>query len=397
VDRSEGKVEIDVIQLVRRVRMKEISFHTRLFTGENSLDRLNVITGEKILIVTDPFIEKTGMLNEVTSRLNNGSNEYRIFSDIVPDPPIETVVEGVKIMNDFLPKIIISIGGGSAIDAAKAIKDFALRLSTAHTNIKFIAIPTTSGTGTEVTSFAVITDQQKQVKYPLVADTLLPDEAILDTALVKTVPPAVTADTGMDVLTHAIEAYVSKDSNDFSDAFAEKAVQLIFDYLPRAYRNGNDLEAREKVHHASTLAGMAFNMVGLGINHSIAHVCGAQFHIPHGRMNAILLPAVIEYNAHLQSFSDYNFAAGKYAKLAKLSGLSAANTRVGVMNLIQQINQLKKDLHMPSNLKSCGITQEQLQASKDIVSQAALNDGCTASNPRVPTAADIVAILEKIY
>lgn len=371
--------------------MKEISFQTKIFFGENALDRLSSLTGEKILIVTDPYIEQSGMILEVTSRLDRRNNEYHIFRDIVPDPPIETVVAGVKMMQEIMPGVIIAIGGGSAIDAAKAIKDFSLKISTQQREIKFIAIPTTSGTGTEVTSFSVITDQEKHVKYPLVAKTLLPDEAILDISLVKSVPPAITADTGIDVLTHAIEAYVSNEANDFSDAFAEKAVQLIFDYLPKAYKDGNDLVAREKVHHASTLAGMAFNMVGLGINHSIAHVCGAQFHIPHGRMNAILLPSVIEFNA------GHSLAAEKYSKLAKIVGLHAANSRLGVMNLVQQINQLKKVLQMPASLRACGISKEQIVLAKEVISEAALNDGCTKTNPRIPSKIDIETILEKIY
>ena len=282
---------------------------------------------------------------------------------------------------------MIAIGGGSAIDAAKAIKDFSIKLSTERKQIKFIAIPTTSGTGTEVTSFAVITDQGKNLKYPLVADSLLPDEAILDTSLVMSVPKAVTADTGMDVLTHAIEAYVSTEANDFSDAFAEKAVQLIFDYLPRAFKNGNDFEAREKVHHASTLAGMAFNMVGLGINHSIAHVCGAKFHIPHGRMNAILLSTVIDFNAGLRGYADKgNGTAKKYAKLAHILGYPATSPRMGVRSLLQHINQLGKELNMPVNLRGCGITIQQVNEAKQKISEAALKDACTKTNPRIPRA-----------
>jgi 1-propanol dehydrogenase len=376
--------------------MKEISFHTKIFIGENALDRLTKLTREKIFLVTDPFIEQSGMIKVVTSRLDENGNKYHIFSDIVPDPPIETVAAGVNVMQELRPSVIIAIGGGSAIDAAKAMKDFSKKLFPEQADVIFIAIPTTSGSGTEVTSFSVITDQAKHVKYPLVADTLLPDEAILDASLIKSVPPSVTADTGMDVLTHAIEAYVSTEANDFSDAFAEKAVQLIFDYLPRAYKDGNDIEARDKVHHASTLAGMAFNMVGLGINHSIAHVCGAQFHIPHGRMNSILLPAVIEYNADLQGFSDYSTAAKKYAKLAKILGLSSSNIRVGLFNLIQQINQLSKELHMPSSLKTCGISYEQMKAVKEMITETALKDGCTPTNPRIPTSKDIETILGKI-
>ncbi|MHC0039705.1 1-propanol dehydrogenase PduQ [Pseudoneobacillus sp. C159] len=377
--------------------MKEISFRTKIYIGENALDRLHNLENERIFVVTDPFIQQSGMIAEVTNRIEKKGNHYQIFSDIVPDPPIETVAAGVSYMHKLNPSVIIAIGGGSAIDAAKAMKDFSQKVFQDQGNITFIAIPTTSGSGTEATAFSVITDQAKQLKYPLVADSLLPDEAILDASLIKSVPASVTADTGLDVLTHAIEAYVSINANDFSDALAEKAIGLIFEFLPRAYKDGNDLEAREKVHHASTLAGMAFNTVGLGINHSIAHVCGAQFHIPHGRMNAILLPSVIEFNAGQPGFLDTSLAAKKYAKLAKILGFSAANVRVGMINLIGQINLLKKELHMPTNLRGCGITSEQLTAAKEIISQAALNDGCTPTNPRVPTAKDIESILEKIY
>jgi 1-propanol dehydrogenase len=377
--------------------MKEIYFRTKIYIGENALDRLHNIENERIFIVTDPFIQQSGMIHEVTNRIEQHGNQYRIFSDIVPDPPIETVAAGVSYMHELNPSVIIAIGGGSAIDAAKAMKDFSQKVLQDQTDITFIAIPTTSGSGTEVTSFSVITDQAKQLKYPLVADSLLPDEAILDASLIKSVPASVTADTGLDVLTHAIEAYVSMNANDFSDAMAEKAIGLIFEFLPRAYKDGNDLEAREKVHHASTLAGMAFNMVGLGINHSIAHVCGAQFHIPHGRMNAILLPAVIEFNAGQAGYSDTSHVAKKYAKLAKILGFSAANIRVGMVNLIQQINLLKKELNMPPNLRGCGVTLEQLATAKETISQAALNDGCTPTNPRVPTAKDIEMILDKIF
>lgn len=379
--------------------MEEISFRTKIFIGENALDRLSQIVAERVFIVTDPFIEKSGMTAVVTNRLQWEGNEFQIFSEIVPDPPIETVAAGVKVIQEFNPSVLIAIGGGSAIDAAKAMKDFAIRLSPQQKNMKFIAIPTTSGTGTEVTSFSVITDEVNHVKHPLVSDTLLPDEAILDSSLVTSVPPAVTADTGMDVLTHAIEAYVSTKANDFSDAFAEKAVQLIFDYLPRCYKDGNDLMAREKVHHASCLAGLAFNMVGLGINHSIAHVCGAQFHIPHGRMNALLLTAVIEFNAGQQGVGSGSFspAAKKYAQLARIMGLPAANVRLGINSLIQQINQLKRELHMPANLRACGLTKEQIKAALAIISEAALKDGCTTTNPRTPTNKEIETIIEKLY
>lgn len=367
--------------------------------GDQALDRLNRLKNEKIFIVADPFIEKSGMLREVTNRLNDRDNKYEIFSDIVPDPPLETVTAGVKVIQQFNPTVIIAIGGGSAIDAAKAMKEFSIKILSQKEGIKFIAIPTTSGTGSEVTSFSVITDLEKQVKYPLVSDSLLPQEAILDTSLVKSVPPAITADNGMDVLTHAIEAYVSTDANDFTDAFAEKAAQLIFEYLPRCYKDGNDLEAREKVHHASTLAGIAFNFAGLGINHSLAHACGAHLHIPHGKKNSLILIPVIEYNADLQGFSNHNYsdAAKRYAKLSKILGFSATNVRSGVKSLIQHIRNLQKELHLPATLRECGVTYEQVMGEKRNIGEAAMKDRCTKTNPKIPTIEDLEMLIEKIY
>ncbi len=368
--------------------------------GENALDRLKSFQNEKIMIVTDPFIEKSGIIKEIICRIDGNNNSYIIFNEIIPDPPIETVAIGVKVLQQFSPNIMIAIGGGSAIDAAKAIKDFSGKLNRDQASLTFIAIPTTSGTGSEVTSFSVITDKDAAVKYPLVADSLLPDEAILDSSLVQSVPPAITADTGMDVLTHALEAYVSTKANDFSDAFSEKAIQLIFKYLPRAYRDGDDLEAREKVHHASCLAGLAFNMVGLGINHSIAHACGAQFNIPHGRMNAILLTAVIDYNAALPDFNErgkhYTKAAKKYAHIANIIGSPSTNPRSGVKGLQAQITKISNLLNIPENLKKCGVSKEKLQGAKERIIEAALNDACTKTNPRSPSSFEIEKILDKI-
>ncbi|MEK4149935.1 1-propanol dehydrogenase PduQ [Robertmurraya sp. FSL W8-0741] len=378
--------------------MKEFYLPTKIFMGDDALDRLEQLTNENIFLITDPFIEKSGMLDEVLARMKGRNNDFEVFSEIVPDPPIETVVSGVKVIEELNPGVIIAFGGGSTIDAAKAIKDFAIKLSILKTEPKLIAIPTTSGTGTEVTSFSVITDQEKQLKYPIVSDSLLPQEAILAPNLVKSVPPAITADTGMDVLTHGIEAYVSINATDFSDAFAEKAIQLIFEYLPRAYKNGEDLEAREKVHHASCLAGIAFNIAGLGINHSIAHASGAHFHIPHGRMNSLLLTTVIEFNADIQDFSNrhYSNAAKKYAKLAKILGLSSTNCRIGVKNLNQHIRLLQKELDMPTSLRQCGVTYDQVVKEKRVISEAALIDACTKTNCKIPAIEDLEKIIESI-
>lgn len=311
--------------------MQKVSFKTDLYIGQGATDRLLDFKDKQIFIVTDPFMVSSGMINAITEKIDP-SNTYTIFSEIIPDPPIENVVAGIEVLNECDANLMIAIGGGSAIDAAKAMKFFGQKLGTVRA-MPFIVIPTTSGTGSEVTSFSVITNKEKAIKYPLITDAILPDEAILDADLVKSVPPAITADTGMDVLTHALEAYVSTKANDYSDAMAEKVIQLVFTYLERAYKDGNDLEAREKMHNASCLAGMAFNITSLGLNHGIAHTAGAKFKIPHGRMNTLLLPHVISYNAGITSdFGNNpdNRAAERYTAIAKLLKMPASNTRLGV-------------------------------------------------------------------
>lgn len=375
--------------------MEDFKIKTSIYFGEGSLERLSHIGSKNVLIITDPFMVKSGTINKITDKLVSAS--VTVFSEIVPDPPIELVVKGIEELNKVNPEVIVALGGGSAIDAAKAIMDFSKNILSLK-NIEFIAIPTTSGTGSEVTSFSVITDKEKGVKYPLVSEKLIPNIAILDPELVKTVSPAITADTGMDVITHGLEAYVSTKANDFTDALAEKSLMLAFKYLEKAYKDGSDMEAREKMHNASCLAGIAFNSASLGINHSIAHTLGGKFHVPHGRTNAMLLPYVIEYNANIVGYDnkDYSLAAKKYHNIAKLLGLPSNNIRMGVKNLINLIKTMEKNMKMPLNLKECGVDTHKVAESLENIAESAFTDACTPTNPRIPTKEDIMRIVEKV-
>lgn len=380
--------------------MYKISYKTELHVGKGALQQLSHYKNEHILVVADPFLKTSGTLDAILANFDD-SNDIVVFTDIVPDPPIETVVAGIKSAGDKPISIVLSIGGGSAIDASKAMYYFAKKQG-AFSEAILIAIPTTSGTGSEVTSFSVITDAERGTKYPLVTKEILPDVAILDADLVLSLPSNITADTGMDVLTHAIEAYVSTKATDFSDALAEKAIKLVFEYLPKAYKNGQDVEAREKMHAASTLAGMAFNTASLGINHSLAHAAGAKFHVPHGRLNSILMPHVIQYNAGIE-FNNRNrqatdkTVASRYQDIAKLLGCSASSPVSGVRQLVEAIKKLQRKLEMPTSLREYGVKADAFAQYKVEISEAALHDGCTPTNPRVPTAEELLKVLEKAF
>lgn len=380
--------------------MYKISYKTELHVGKGALQQLSHYKNEHILVVADPFLKTSGTLDTILANFDD-SNDIVVFTDIVPDPPIETVVAGIKSAGDKPISIVLSIGGGSAIDASKAMYYFAKKQG-AFSEAILIAIPTTSGTGSEVTDFSVITDADKGTKYPLVTSEILPDVAILDADLVLSLPGNITADTGMDVLTHAIEAYVSTEATDFSDALAEKAIKLVFEYLPKAYKNGQDVEAREKMHAASTLAGMAFNTAYLGINHSLAHAAGAKFHVPHGRLNSILMPHVIQYNAGIDLNNRSRQAvdktvASRYQDIAKLLGCSASSPVSGVRQLVEAIKKLQRKLEMPTSLREYGVKADVFAQYKVEISEAALHDGCTPTNPRVPTAEELLKVLEKAF
>ena len=375
--------------------MNRFKIRTEVRFNQNALDTLYEFNGKTAIIITDKFMVSSGIINKITDKMQ-GYKSYAVFDEITPDPTTELIAKGLKFITENGGEIVIALGGGSAIDAAKAI--VLMGEKSGMDDLKLIAIPTTSGTGSEVTKFAVVTDLEEGRKFPLVDEQLIPDLAILDPELVVSAPPSVTADTGMDVITHAFEALVSVDNNDASDALAEKALLLAFKYLPFAYQHGDDIVAREKMHSASCLAGMAFNDVGLGINHGIAHALGAKFHIPHGRANALLLPHVIRYNAHLTACfgNEPTDAAQRYSDIALMIGLPHDNIRIAVESLIEEIKHMMRRMSMPATLWDCGVTREQYAKEKENIITSALEDACTATNPREVDAAGIERILSHI-
>lgn len=375
--------------------MNRFKIRTEVRFNKNALDTLKEFKGSAAVIITDKFMISSGMINKITDKME-GYKSIAVFDEITPDPTTSLIAKGLKFITENRGEIIIALGGGSAIDAAKAIVFMAEKSGMG--DLKLIAIPTTSGTGSEVTKFAVVTDDGDNLKYPLVDEGMLPDLAILDPELVATAPPKVTADTGMDVITHAFEALVSINANDASDALAEKAVLLAFKYLPYAYKDGSNVEAREKMHSASCLAGMAFNEVGLGINHGIAHALGAKFHIPHGRANAILLPHVIRFNAHLRACfgADAVEAAVRYADISRKLGYPHDTVRIAVESLIDEIFYMMRRMEIPATLWEAGVKKEDFLREKDNIIKAAMADLCTASNPREITYEAVERILSKI-
>lgn len=350
---------------------------TKILIGKDALK--TILDGHKrVFIVTDQFMHESGRVSYITNELDEIGGEFEIYSDVTPDPDISIVSAGVEKILMFKPDMIIALGGGSPIDAAKSIMYFATRQADLK-DCPFVAIPTTSGTGSEVSRFAVITDSEKGVKYPLIDDKLLPDATVLDASLVASLPPKITADTGIDVFTHAIEAFISTERTDFSDAMAEKAIKIVYNYLLKTYKEPQNLEYRQRMHNASCLAGAAFSNAGLGINHSMAHALGGKFHVPHGRANGILLPYVMSYNAGCSN--KLTPTANRYAKVSRMLNIGTSSTRQSALNLIRTARRLIQELNMPPDLKSIGISREDFERVLPELTETALADRCTSTNP----------------
>jgi alcohol dehydrogenase class IV len=357
-----------------------------LYFGENALEELRNLKGTRaIIVVGGGSMKKFGFLNKVETYLQEAGMETLVFEGVEPDPSVETVMRGAEAMKRFNPDWIVSIGGGSPIDAAKAMWVFyehpeatfeeiakPFNIPVLRSKARFVAIPSTSGTATEVTAFSVITDYSTQIKYPLADFEITPDVAIVDPALAYTMPKELTAHTGMDALAHATEAYVAVNRSDFSDPLALKAIRMISDNLVKSYHG--DKEARNKMHIAQCLAGMAFSNALLGIVHSMAHKSGAVFHIPHGCLNAIYLPVVIDYNRKV--------CAERYAEIARSIDLPGATAEELTDAFRDFCTGLNDQLNIPQSLSEYGIAEEMFLGNVDRISANAVLDACTGCNPR---------------
>ena len=411
----------------RRVNMQWFKVPEKIYFEAGSIQYLEKMPDiERAFIVTDESMVKLGYVDKILYHLRKRQQyvHSEIFSEVESDPSFDTIKKGVKAMESFQPDVVIALGGGSPIDAAKGmwlfyeypdadaeglklkfmdIRKRTYKFPKLGKKCKMVAIPTTSGTGSEVTSFAVITDKEKNKKYPLADYELTPDVAIVDPDLVMSLPKSITADTGMDVLTHAIEAYVSNMASDYTDGLAEKASELVVKYLEIAYDDGTNKVAREKMHNASTIAGMAFTNAFLGINHSLAHKIGAEFHLPHGRINAILLPYVIKYNSSkptkFVSFPKYEYfiADEKYYELAKKLGLKADSKEEAINRLIEKIKEMNEHMNIPKSFQEAGIEEQEFLAKVDMLADRAFEDQCTTANPRLPLVTELKQILLDSY
>lgn len=392
-----------------------------------ALDELKTIMNKKrVFIVTDKFLYENGYTTDITKKLDEMGMIHTTFFNVAPDPTIACAKEGAKQMQDFKPDCIIALGGGSAMDAGKIMwvlyehpevdfMDMAMRFMDIRKRIYefpkmgekayFIAVPTSAGTGSEVTPFAVITDEKTNTKYPLADYELLPKMAIVDANLMMNAPKGLTAASGIDALTHNLEAMASMMATEYTDALAKESIKNIFEYLPRAYKNGaNDVEAREKMANAATMAGMAFANAFLGVCHSMAHKLGSFHHLPHGIANALLIEEVIKYNSvevppKMGTFPQYDHpkTLRKYAQISEYLGINGKNDVDKVNKLLDKISKLKKEIGIKKTIKDYGISEQDFLATLDEMTEQAFDDQCTGSNPRYPLMSEIKEMYLKAY
>lgn len=392
-----------------------------------ALDELKNVMGKKrAFIVTDSFLFHNGYTKQITDKLDEMGITHTTFFDVAPDPTLGCAKEGTKLMASFRPDTIIAIGGGSAMDAAKIMwvmyehpeadfMDMAMRFVDIRKRVYtfpkmgekayFIAIPTSAGTGSEVTPFAVITDEKTGVKYPLADYELMPNMAIIDADLHMSAPKGLTAASGIDAVTHALEAYASMLATDYTDGLALRSLKMIFEYLPRAYENGQtDVEAREKMANAATLAGMAFANAFLGVCHSMAHKLGAFYHLPHGIANALMIDEVLRFNASetpakMGTFSQYDHphTLARYAEVADYLGIKGKNNEEKLENLIKAIDELKEKVGIKKTIKDYGVDEKEFLERLDDMVEQAFDDQCTGANPRYPLMSEIKEMYLKAY
>lgn len=356
--------------------MEEFSCKTRVVSGRGTIRALGKLEKKRLFLVADPFFVKNGVAKQVAEA--SGCGEVEIFDRVQPDPAVELAAEGTAKLREFQPDLVVALGGGSAMDLAKSIGYFG------KGSYLLAAIPTTSGSGSEVTDFAILT--HNKVKHPLVDKRLRPDLAILDADLLQELPKGLIAETGFDVLSHAVEAYVARGSGSISDLYAREAFSSAYASLPASYAGNRTV--RLKVHMAATMAGMAFTQAGLGLCHAMSHSLGGIFHVPHGRLNAILLPSVVSCNAHV--------CGKKYAELARAAGLGGSADTIAVRNLRNGLIRLRRELNLPETLAQAGIEPRYVWQNVDRIVESALADPCSKDNPMEPEGFLIRRILEEV-
>jgi len=413
----------------RMVNMKWFRVPSQIYFEAGAFDtyftkEIKELGVHRAFIVCSGSAIRQGVTQKLEEYLRQAGILTTVYSDITPDPTVETVVAGAEAMKKFGPDLIVALGGGSPIDAAKAMwlfyedpgirfEDLKMRFMDIRKRIvrfpelgrkaRMIAIPTTSGTGSEVTSFAVVTDAKTGAKYPLADYAMTPHVAIVDPNLTLSVAAVVTTDTGLDVLAHAVESYVSVLASDYTDPLALKAIQLVFEYLPQAFRNGANLLAREKMHNASTIAGMSFTNAFLGINHCLAHILGATFHIPHGRANALVMIPVIRYNAALPrkfaAYPKYRYpqAQQRYGEIAAALKLPCATPEAGVESLVKAVAQLNAEMKVPATIREAGIPEADFEKALQNMAEIAFDDQCMGANPTYTPVEDLALILREAY